>query len=370
MLDHLIFDTTNATTDADTHSVGAYVRSGKSSALITHHALFKLPASPFSFVDADVTPASDLINEVAHGFRTNDLVRLTSTGVLPAGLALATDYYVIRVDADNIKLASTQFNAEWGIAVDITAAAGGGTHTVTGQTQDVRALDVFANLADGEGNKITSTGTSLNVNMTNSPTFAVDIDGIYTLVTNLNPDNAGIIAHTRAVALTDVEQIERTTSALAGLDGVAANTFHGLDTNSAIVALNAGGTLDSIKSTTNALWVNIQNASIAVTQSTSPWVVSDAALANTAAGLVATAETGAAANISKDAVAAPLANRKYLWLYNNDNQKMFIGGAGVTPTSGFPISSGSYMELRAGAAVDVEFVSAKASHLIRTLELS
>jgi hypothetical protein len=369
MLDHLIFDTSNATTDADTHNVGAYVRSGKSSALITHHALFKAPASPFSFVDADVTVGSDLINEVAHGFRTNDLVRLTTTGVLPAGLALATDYYVIRVDADNIKLASTQFNAEWGIAVDITAAAGGGTHTLTGQTQDVRALDVFAALADGEGNKISSTGGSLNVNMTNSPTITVNMDGVYS-GGNTDPDNAGLIAHTRAVAPGDAEQLARTTSALAGLDGVAANTFHGLDTNSAIVALNAGGTLDSIKSTTNALWVNIQNSSIAVTQSTSPWVVSDAALADTAAGLVATAETGAAINVSKNAVAAPLASRKYLWIYNNDNQKMFIGGAGVSVTSGFPISPGSYMELRAGAAVDVEFVSAKAAHLIRTLELA
>ena len=96
--------------------------------------------------------------------------------------------------------------------------------------------------------------------------------------------------------------------------------------------------------------------------------VNDAALANST--LFAAAETGAAINVSKNAVAAPLSARKYLWIYNNDNQKMYIGGAGVTTASGFPVSPGAYAEMRAGAAVDVEFVSAKASHLIRTLELS
>ena len=365
MIDHLIFDTTSAATVTDTHNVGAYVRSAQAGALITHHALFNVPPAAFSFVDADVTPGSDTIAEATHNFRTGDKIQLTTTGVLPAGLALATDYYVIRVDANTIKLAATPFDAEWGTAVDITAAAGGGTHTLTGVTRDVRALDVFANLADGEGNKITSTGGSLNVNMTNA--LAVDIDGVYS-GGNTNPDNAGLIAHTRTATPGDAEQLERTTSAIAGLSGVVANTFHGLDTNSAVVALNAAGTMDSIKSTTNALWVNIQNTSIAVTQSTSPWVVNDAALAD--GTLKATAETGAAALTSKNAVAAPLALRKYLRIYNYDNQKMFIGGSGTTVTDGYPISPGSEIELRAGPAVDVEFVSDKAAHKIRTLEAS
>jgi len=55
---------------------------------------------------------------------------------------LATDYYVIRVSADAFKLASSLANAEAGIAVDITAAAGGGNHTVTEQERVHAALDV------------------------------------------------------------------------------------------------------------------------------------------------------------------------------------------------------------------------------------
>ena len=85
-----------------------------------------------SFVDANVTVATDNIAITPHGFDTGDAVRLTTTGVLPAGLALATTYYVIRTDDNNLELAATLANAVAGTpSVDITAAAGGGTHTIT-----------------------------------------------------------------------------------------------------------------------------------------------------------------------------------------------------------------------------------------------
>lgn len=110
------------------------------------------------------------------------------------------------------------------------------------------------------------------------------------------------------------------------------------------------------------------DGTLAVTQGTSPWVVSDAALAVTA--IANAAETLDVASTAQNIIVAPLANRKHLWIYNNDNQKMYIGATGVTAANGFPISPASYVELRAGAAVDIEFVSAKLNHEIRTLELS
>ncbi|MCK5714308.1 MAG: hypothetical protein KAI25_16415, partial [Hyphomicrobiaceae bacterium] len=61
-------------------------------------------------------------------------MRLTTTGVLPTGLALATDYWII-VQNDplqrDIRFATSQANADNGIAINITAATGGGTHTIT-----------------------------------------------------------------------------------------------------------------------------------------------------------------------------------------------------------------------------------------------
>jgi hypothetical protein len=98
------------------------------------------------------------------------------------------------------------------------------------------------------------------------------------------------------------------------------------------------------------------------------FTINDPSVAN--AAIASAAETLDVANTAQDVVAAPLASRKYLFVYNNDNQKMWIGQSGVTSANGFPISPGSYMELKVGSAVDIEFVSAKIAHEIRTLEIA
>lgn len=57
-------------------------------------------------------------------------VRLTTTTTLPAPLALATDYYVIRLSDTTFSLATSYANAIAGTAIDITTT-GTGTHTVS-----------------------------------------------------------------------------------------------------------------------------------------------------------------------------------------------------------------------------------------------
>lgn len=66
---------------------------------------------------------------------TNDFnmftkVRFTTTTTLPAGLALATDYYLIRTSSTTATVASSIANAIAGTFIDITDA-GTGTHTLT-----------------------------------------------------------------------------------------------------------------------------------------------------------------------------------------------------------------------------------------------
>lgn len=56
-------------------------------------------------------------------------VQLTTTTTLPAGLSLATDYYVIKVTDTTCKFATSYANAVAGTAVNITDA-GTGTHTI------------------------------------------------------------------------------------------------------------------------------------------------------------------------------------------------------------------------------------------------
>lgn len=73
---------------------------------------------------------TDICTKVAHGYLTGLVVRLTTTTTLPAGLSLATDYYVIKIDADTFYLATNLVNALAGTRVDITST-GTGTHTAT-----------------------------------------------------------------------------------------------------------------------------------------------------------------------------------------------------------------------------------------------
>lgn len=58
------------------------------------------------------------------------LVQLTTTGALPTGLSLATDYYIIRVSSTSISFATTQANANAGTAV-VLSGDGSGINTMT-----------------------------------------------------------------------------------------------------------------------------------------------------------------------------------------------------------------------------------------------
>lgn len=74
---------------------------------------------------------TDAMTATAHGKMTGfGPVRLANSGgALPTGLAAATDYWLIVVDANTVKFASSYANALAGTPVDITAA-GSGTHTM------------------------------------------------------------------------------------------------------------------------------------------------------------------------------------------------------------------------------------------------
>jgi hypothetical protein len=138
--DQLAYDNTDADTLAASDQVGAIVKSGDVE--ITKSGALCNAKTAKDFVDGDVTVGTDAIAETDHAFNTGDKVQLTSSGTLPAGLALVTDYYIIFVDKDNFKFAASFADAHAGTAVVITAAAGGGTHTVTHFAEERQALDV------------------------------------------------------------------------------------------------------------------------------------------------------------------------------------------------------------------------------------
>lgn len=257
MKDHLMFDTTDATTIADTDSVGAFVRAG---------------------TDGDL-------------------------------------------------ISSTNVGGKEGLDVNLINAS----IVVTATDLDIRDLDhTLDNVAIAQG------GNEMVVNADGS--------------INVNADISVVNGHEKAEDAAHASGDIGSYVLAVRQDTLASSTS--TDGDYASLKVSAAG----------ALYVNLAESSALVS-------VSDAALANTAIANAATVL--ALADTAEDVVASPLASRKYLWIYNNDNSKVFIGASGVTAADGFPISPGSLMELRAGPAVDIEFVGqASKTPEIRTLELS
>jgi len=90
------------------------------------------------------------ITIAAHGYITGTKIALTTGSALPAGLS-ATNYWVIKVDAATLKLATSLANAVAGTAVDITgdgagtltpAAAGSNTLKLQKSNDAVNFIDV------------------------------------------------------------------------------------------------------------------------------------------------------------------------------------------------------------------------------------
>jgi hypothetical protein len=82
------------------------------------------------FTDADVNTLTDIINVPNHRYERTVEFKFKSGGTLPAPLEAGTTYYAIRVDANNVKVATSLANAEANIALDLTDNSGGGTHTL------------------------------------------------------------------------------------------------------------------------------------------------------------------------------------------------------------------------------------------------
>jgi hypothetical protein len=74
-------------------------------------------------------PSTNLLTHTFYNLFPFTRVRLTTSGTLPAGLATATDYFVIYVSDTTCRLATSYANAVAGTAIDITDA-GTGTHTI------------------------------------------------------------------------------------------------------------------------------------------------------------------------------------------------------------------------------------------------
>lgn len=122
-----------------------------------------------TFVAANVTPAADTITITAHGFLTGLKVALTGTN-LPGGLS-ATNYWVIVVDANTIKLATSLVNANAGTAVDITTA---GTTADAALTPASLSFAFKLQAGNDGSNWVDIPGTNLTITAAGTSMFNID----------------------------------------------------------------------------------------------------------------------------------------------------------------------------------------------------
>lgn len=142
-----------------------------------------------SGADSDVNATLDTITITSHGLSTGLVGQLTSTGTLPAGLATATNYYVIVVDTNTIKLASSLANAKAGTAIDITDQGSSGavnTFTATSISGGTMQLQ-----GSNDGITWNNEGSSQNVTANGTLFFTVNTQPVYRYYSFLYSITAG-----------------------------------------------------------------------------------------------------------------------------------------------------------------------------------
>lgn len=336
MKDHLIFDTTDAQTIADSDSVGAFVRAGTDGTLIGHVS----DALKVNFSNTTIAvTATDLdIRDLVYTQDSVTAYQGTSPWVIgDGGSSISID--------DN----GGSITVDGSVSISGTVAVTQSTSPWIVQAGAEHAED-SAHVSGDIGNFMLAVRNDAN--------SALAADGDYHALTVDNQGRLKVAAEV-TVQAGDAEYLEDS----AHVSGDAGLHMLAVRQDTLAASVSADGDYASLKVNANgALYVDIASSSGTLT-------VSDAALANTA--LAHAANVLDTADTAEVAIASALANRKYLWIYNNDNTKVFIGGSGVTTANGFPVSPGSYLELRAGASISPYFVgqSGKTPE-IRTLELS
>lgn len=119
--------------------------------------LKKYSIGPLTFTNSDVDAVNDTIRIQGHGLKTTDPMRYINGLAAPTPLNSGTTYYVVFVDENTIKLATTAANAINGVTVNITSAGSGSL---------TRDMDVFFNSTNITSNImycVNTTDTSVKI---------------------------------------------------------------------------------------------------------------------------------------------------------------------------------------------------------------
>lgn len=169
------------------------------------------------------TAATDIIT-YSTDWKSLSKCQFTTTGTLPAGLSLATDYWIVRQSATTAKVATSWANAVAGTYVDITGA-GTGTHTLT------IAADGIGFYASNDGG---TTEGNVELSFIDCSSWANALDG-WQLGYNDRPKLIGCVAQYNGRHGFWFGGAQGTRGAMATNCSARANTQHGFNVDSSCV---------------------------------------------------------------------------------------------------------------------------------------
>lgn len=256
-------------------------------------------------------------------------------------------------------------------------------------------------LYDSLGNALTSTLVSgkqaLDVNLVNSITVNADLNGIYNVGTNPNPDNVGIVRYARNAAPGLPQQTFLSTGGSPSADGIVSANVFGDDSIAFNMGYN-GTTWDRLLSTSGQLQV-LPNGNVADdgVDTGNPVKVGSRAISGALPAISTTGDRAdllsdmyrrlyindspniAAANVSvtvdttAGGIALPtsaLAGRRRMLIQNKGNKSIFVGQGTVTSANGLEVTSGSTMSLEIGQNIALKAIAASGSQDTRVFELA
>lgn len=183
------------------------------------------------------TPA--VFTLASHNLITGSQVHLTTTGALPTGLSINTNYFLVSTGVNTFNLATTYANATAASPVVIaTSGSQSGVHTLTYAPYGVASVSTFK-LPDMRGRAPIGAGTGRNIadsaNLSARPLGAKISDGeTHTLITSEMPDHVhggqivfgvGAPAGNSGVNATTIGNSQPTTSGVVGATGGAHNNM-------------------------------------------------------------------------------------------------------------------------------------------------
>ena len=116
---------------------------------------------------AVVSIANDTITVVGHRFLTGQRVSYTTSGGSIGGLSSGTNYFIIKVSLNEIKLASSLANANNNIAINLSSVGTGTDHNITVAFDSINTRF-----------KLTFGNGDFNAEVTKAPQLQVSVNGV------------------------------------------------------------------------------------------------------------------------------------------------------------------------------------------------